>query len=96
MPIHNGLNYVGALPVDTSKVTMRQARIALRIVGLLDDVDAAVAAMAGIEGDLARIEWEYSGEVWRNKALVKSLGPVLGLSESQLDDLFALAASFKE
>lgn len=73
-------------------VTMRQARLALDHAGLLDQVDAAVAAMPGDAGRAARIEWEYSGEVQRNKPLVLALGPALGLDDAALDQLFIAAA----
>lgn len=74
-------------------VTMRQARLALLQVGKLQAVNDAVAAMSGENGDAARIEWEFSSQVQRDKQLVHSLAPVLGFNDSQLDDLFILAAS---
>lgn len=74
-------------------VTMRQARIALARSGLLPSVDAALAAMTGTAGDEARIEWEFSSMVERDRPLVQSLAVGLGLTDQQLDDLFALAAS---
>ncbi|WP_395055181.1 hypothetical protein [Polaromonas sp.] len=80
-----------ATPVATPKplaVTMRQARLALLRAGLLTKVNDAVTAMPGVEGAAARIEWEYSQEVQRDKALVKALVPVLGLTDAQLDALF--------
>lgn len=79
------------LVVDT--VTMRQARLALLQFGMLATVNAAVAAMPGVEGDAARIEWEFSGNVERNRPLVQSLSTALGLTEAQLDALFTLAAT---
>jgi len=80
-----------AVVVVPFSVTMRQARLALLSQGLLDDVDAAIAAMSGIQGDAARIEWQYSQEVHRNKQIVAALAPILGFSEAQLDSLFILA-----
>lgn len=74
-------------------VTMRQARLALLQAGLLAQVNTAVAAMPGAAGDTARIEWEFSSTVERNRPLVQSLIGALGLTESQLDDLFRLAAT---
>lgn len=73
-------------------VTMRQARLALLQAGLLDNVNQAVNAMQGIQGDSARIEWDFSSEVYRDKALVKSLAPVLGMTEESLDQLFIAAS----
>lgn len=74
-----------------SIVTMRQARIALLHADMLAQVNAAVAALPGVEGDEARIEWEFSSTVERDRPLVQALSGVLGLSEQQLDDLFIAA-----
>jgi hypothetical protein len=73
-------------------VTMRQARLALLNDGILPQVNAAIAAMPGTDGDAARIEWEFSGAVERNRPLVKSMGVALGLTDAQLDDLFRRAS----
>ncbi|PKM43251.1 MAG: hypothetical protein CVV05_15505 [Gammaproteobacteria bacterium HGW-Gammaproteobacteria-1] len=72
-------------------VTMRQARIALSRTGLLSQVDAALASLAGQEGEEARIEWEFSMVVERHRPLVQLLAPALGLTDQQLDELFILA-----
>lgn len=74
-------------------ITMRQARLALLGAGKLTTVDAAIAAMPGIEGEAARIEWEYAQEVRRDSPLIAALGPAIGLTESEIDGLFAAGAS---
>jgi len=74
-------------------VTMRQARLALLNAGLLTTVNNAVATVAGAAGDAARIEWEFSSEVFRHRPLVVSLGTSLGLTDAQLDALFVAAAA---
>lgn len=76
-----------------SSVTMRQARIALAQAGILSTVNSAIAAMTGTAGDVARIEWEYSSSVERDRPFVQSMKASLGLTEKQLDDLFTLAAT---
>ncbi len=73
-------------------VTMRQARLALLGAGVLATVDAAIAAMPGMEGHAARIEWEYAHEIRRDSPLVAAMSGMLGLDEAALDQLF-LAAS---
>jgi len=78
-------------PIVPESVSMRQARLALLQSGMLSAVNAVVAGMAGAAGDAARIEWEFSNEVQRHKPLVESLAPALGLTSSQLDQLFILA-----
>jgi hypothetical protein len=80
------------VPVITS-VEMRQARLALLEQGLLTQVNNAVATMPGELGDKARIEWEFSNAVRRDKSLVQVVAASLGLTSQQIDDLFALAAT---
>lgn len=80
-------------PEPPSVVSMRQARLALLDAGLLASVDAAVAAMPGVEGDAARIEWEYATTVDRHSPLVFGLTIALGLTEGQLTALFTQAAT---
>lgn len=70
-------------------VSMRQARLALLQVGILADVDAAIAQ--GTQAD--QITWEYATEVNRGDALVANMATALGLSSSQLDSLFLLAST---
>lgn len=74
-------------------VTMRQARLSLLHANLLQDATNAINAMPGVEGDAARIEWEYAQEVHRDSALVASLAKALKLSDDQLDALFTEAAT---
>jgi hypothetical protein len=72
-------------------ITMRQARTALLNAGLLDTVDGLIAGMPEDAGKKARIDWDYSSEMMRDWPLVNTLAPALGLSSSQLDDLFIAA-----
>jgi hypothetical protein len=72
-------------------VTARQARLALLQAGLLSSFVAAMDAMAGPEGEAARIEWEYALGIERESPLVLALASQLGLTESQVDALFVAA-----
>lgn len=74
-------------------VTMRQARLALLGAGLLQQVDQAISALPEPQQSAARIEWDYSSEVHRDRAFVQQLGQALGLSDEQLDALFIQAAA---
>lgn len=80
-------------PLAPQTVSMRQARLALLGAGLLTHVNDALAVMPGIEGEAARIEWEYATEVERDSALVTGMTAALGLTEAQLDALFIAAAA---
>ena len=70
-------------------VSMRQARLALLQSGLLDTVNLTIIA----GGDADKITWEYATEVNRSDSLVQNLAIGLGLSETDLDNLFLLASS---
>lgn len=74
------------------QVTLRQAKLALLGAGLLETVDATIAALEGPAGVAARIEWEYAQTVDRTSPLVQGLAAALSLSDEQLDDLFEVAA----
>lgn len=84
-------SYVATIFTPKTSVSMRQARLALLQAGLLSAVNAALAEMPGDTGEAARIEWEYATEIDREWPLVASLAGSIGLTDSQLDDLFALA-----
>lgn len=73
-------------------VTMRQARLALLGAGLLAQVDVAIDGLPSPQKEAARIEWEYSQEVHRDRPFVQTLGAAMGLSDEQLDALFTTAA----
>lgn len=79
-------------PKAPVSVTMRQARLALAGAGLLSQVDSAIYGLDEPHRTAARIEWDYSQVVERDRELVSILGPVLGLDEEALDDLFIEAA----
>lgn len=66
-----------------------QGRLALLQVGMLDALEAWVATQS------RAVQIEYAARtVWqRTWPLVASAGTALGLSEAQMDELFALAAS---
>lgn len=77
-----------------SEVTMRQARLALAGVGLLDAVNKAIAEITDpATRKAAQIEWEYSATVQRDRQFVALLAPALGLSDQMLDQLFIAAAA---
>ena len=73
---------------------MRQALLALLKSGKLADVNSAIASMPGEAGEAARIEWEFSSIVERNRTYVQPIAVGLGMSEKQLDDLFMLDQPF--
>lgn len=82
--------------LSASSVSMRQARLALLSVGLLDDVENAIDSIPDVTlRRAAQIEWEYATEVRKDSQLIQSLGPSLGLTKTQIDDLFHQASLIK-
>ena len=73
-------------------VTMRQARLALHAAGLLTSVNAAIAAMPEPDRTAAQITWEFAATVDRGFGMVPQLAAALGMTETQIDDLFIAAA----
>ena len=84
---------IGPAVTVPNSVTMRQARLALHAAGLLAGVEAALDALPEPPRTSARIEWDYSSEVYRNKPFVVMLGQALDLTDEQIDDLFITAAT---
>ena len=79
-------------PVPQS-ISMRQARLALLQIGKLQQINSAITSLPSPQKEEAEIEWQYSNEVQRYNGFVSLLAPTLGLSETDIDDLFILAAS---
>jgi len=76
-----------------SEVTMRQARLALHMAGKLTAVESAIEALIDPPQTAARIEWEYSNSVQRHNGFVSQVAPLIGMTESDIDDLFIQAAT---
>lgn len=79
---------IPARPVPDS-VTPRQIRLALNASGLRATVDNAVKSGSQDLKDW----WEYSLGIERSNSLINAMAAQLGVSDSQLDDLFRLAAT---
>ena len=80
-----------ASPTIPARVTRRQARLALHQAGLLDQVEAL---MASPETPAAiRITYEDATEWWRDDPIIQAIGPALGLTPGQVDDLFVAAST---
>lgn len=81
-------------PVVPQSVTRRQARQALLLAGLFDQVLDKIAAINDpIQRGLAQIEWEDSLEFVRDRPLVIQIGTALGLDSAGIDALFVQAAN---
>ena len=80
-------------PRVPQSVTRRQARQALFLAGLLDNVQPALDAIPdATQRRLMQIEWDDSQEFHRNRPALLALAGALGLNSSQIDQLFITAA----
>lgn len=70
-------------------VTRRQALLALLAAGLLDDVEAIIAAAPRA----VQIAWDASSVFQRNNALIASMAEQLELSDEDVDALFVQAST---
>ncbi len=68
-------------------ISMRQARLALLQMNLLDTVDNAIAN--GTD-EIMKIEWEYSQELKRDWDSLNTMTTALGMSSTDVDGLFML------
>lgn len=76
-------------PAPVARVTPRQARLALKSAGLL----TAVTDWIALADEETQIDWEYATEIRRDWPPIAACATALGLTETQLDDLFTLAAA---
>jgi len=74
--------------VDRSPLTMRQTRLALKNAGLLSDVETAISNLTTEQREVAEIEWNYADRVYRNSEWLNNIASELGLTNSDVDDLF--------
>lgn len=80
-------------PAVPSSITPRQARLALLGAGMLATVEGAFAQLPEPQKTAASIEWEYATSIERTSPLVSQFGPMLGLTEQQIDALFIQGAA---
>ena len=73
--------------VIPTQITMRQTRLYLLSIDLLDTVETIVS-----QNKAWQIEWEYASEVQRTNQLIPALQQSLGLSDSDIDNMFIEAS----
>lgn len=76
-------------PQAPRTVSRMQAKLALNAAGLLDDVEAAVAAASRS----VQIYWAEVSEIHRDHPILLEMTSAMGWTETQLDDLFLAAAA---
>lgn len=90
----NGVVNTAVVNSVPSTVTPRQIRLALIMSGVtLSTIEAAIDSLPEPRRSVAKVTWEYSVEFQRGNPLIASMGPALGLTDAQIDQLFMLAAT---
>jgi hypothetical protein len=72
-------------------VPIRKAKLALHRAGLLTQVPVVIASLPDNERIEAQIEWDTVNDLERSHPLVIGLGAMLGLNDTEIDDLFIAA-----
>ena len=81
-------------PAVPASVTRRQARQALLLAGLLDQVQVAIDAIPDpVQRGMLQIEWDDGQTFDRDRPTVLTIGAALGLDDAGLDQLFIAAAA---
>ena len=70
-----------------SSITMRQARLHLLDLDLLDDIEDFIS-----QDRKWQIEWEYATEILRNSQLIDAVKLSLGLDDDAVDNMFIEAS----
>ena len=68
-------------------ITLRQARLYLLSIGLLDDLENIIS-----QNRAYQIEWEYANQIERESPLVSIMGQTLVLTSSDIDNMFMEAS----
>lgn len=77
--------------VDTS-VSARQIRTAMVLSGIsIATIEGAIDSLPEPTATVARIAWDFSNLYYRDNELVVALAPAMGLTISDLDNLWVLA-----
>jgi hypothetical protein len=91
----DGTKFIAPPPlpqVVPKSISMAQARSILITTDNLSKVLSALNSITGIEGELARSEFEFAQTVDRYRPLTLQMQALLNLTDKQLDDLFIRAS----
>lgn len=86
--------HVGNSLSHLKPVSARQIRTALIISGIsISNIETALNGLPEPNRSIAQVAWEFSNDFYRDNPLILELAPIIGLTEQQLNDLWALAAT---
>lgn len=74
-------------------ISQRQLRTQLALNGFnLSDVQAVIDSLPDPNKTIAQIAWDYALTFFRDDTLLNSIADILGISESELNDIFINAS----
>lgn len=80
--------------VVPQSVTPRQIRLALVASGIsMDYLDTFINNLSEPTRTTVKIWWEYSTLIERNTSILNQMTPLLGLTPTQVDNIFILAST---
>ena len=83
----DGLKNIKPYIESPNTISMRQARLQLLAMNLLDSVNTAITSMS----QSAQIEWEFATEVQRDNPLVLGVQSALSMTNADIDLFFVNA-----
>lgn len=84
----------GVLKKQFKPVSPRQIRLAMVLAGIdLNVIEQTFDLVPEPTRTFTKIAWEYAVEFSRDDLLVDAIGPLLGFSPQQIDDIWELAAT---
>ena len=93
--VNNNFTYkIEEKPIEIpNTISQRQLRTQLALNGFdLSDVQAIIDSLPDPNKTIAQIAWDYSLTFVRNDALLNSIADILGITESELNDIFINAS----
>lgn len=86
--------FVPAIPPPIPTIiTMRQTRLGLLYMGLLEAVEAAIQQLPEPDRTVVSIEWDHGSQVERYNPFVIQLVQMLGLTSAEADEFFVNCAA---
>lgn len=88
-----GYTYKSNTPSVPEEIPLWAFRSAIALNGLLDQVVAMIKELPEPQKTVAWQQWEYANWISRNHETVDEIASALGLTPSQVDDIFRLGDS---
>ena len=71
------------------KISSRQLRSQLILQGFnLETIEQALNQLPEPNRSLAKVDWEYATNFYRNNAMIVAVGQLLNLTNEQIDEIF--------